>query len=82
MLPLQEYNEMLWKCWERANVLATSMESAALFVVSLIRGVRAGEVLAIIGATWSNAPIVRKVGIEEAIKVAIEAVKILEFKKE
>ena len=77
-LPLQEYNEMLWKAWERGNTLATSMESAALFVVSSIKKVYAGEILAIIGATWANAPIVKKVGIDEAIKVAIEAVKIID----
>ncbi|MFN3966548.1 MAG: nucleoside phosphorylase [Endomicrobiia bacterium] len=77
-LPLQEYNDLLWKAWERGNTLATSMESAALFVVSSIKKLKAGEVLAIIGATWSKEPIVKKVGIEEAIKIAIEAVRILE----
>jgi len=80
-LPLQEYNDLLWKAWERGNALATSMESAALFVISSIKKLNAGEVLAIIGATWSKAPIVKKVGIEEAIKIAIEAVKILESEK-
>ena len=38
---------------------------------------RAGEVLAIIGLTYDDAPIIAKVGIDEAIKCAIEAVKIL-----
>ncbi|MEW6041286.1 MAG: uridine phosphorylase, partial [Elusimicrobiota bacterium] len=64
--------------WYRANVLSTSMESAALFVVSSIKKVRAGEVLAIIGLTYSDEPVVKKVGVDEAIKVAIEAVRILE----
>lgn len=77
-IPIKEYNEMLWKCWQRANVLATSMEDAALFVVSSIRKVRSAEVLAIIGLTWDDAPIIKKVGIEEAIKTAIEAIKILD----
>lgn len=80
-LPIQEYNELLWKAWERGNVLATSMESAALFVISSIKKLFAGEILAIIGATWSKTPIVKKVGIEEAIKIAIEAVKILSFNR-
>ena len=57
------------------------MESAALFVVSSIKRVYSGEVLAIIGLTYSDAPIVKKVGVEEAIKVAIEAVKILESRR-
>lgn len=77
-LPLQEENEMLWKAWERGNTLATSMESAALFVISSIKKLSSGEVLAIIGATWSSAPIVKKVGITEAIQIAIEAVKIID----
>lgn len=77
-LPIQEQNQLLWKAWERSNVLATSMEASALFVVSSIRKVKAGEVVAIIGLTYDDAPIVAKVGVEEAIRVAIEAVKILE----
>jgi len=76
-LPLADYNAQMWKAWYRSNVLATSMESAALFVISSIRKVYAGEVLAIIGLTWAHTPVVKKVGIEDAIKVAIEAVKIL-----
>lgn len=79
ILPLKEYNETLWKVWERSNVLATSMESSVLFVIGSIRKLKVGEVLAIIGATWSNKPIVKKVGIEEAIKTTIEAIKILDF---
>ena len=78
LLPLEEENKTLWKAWERSNVLSTSMESAAIFVVSSIRKVKAREVRAIIGLTYDDTPIVAKVGIEEAIKVAIEAVKILE----
>ncbi len=80
-IPLQEYNEILWKTWMRGNALATNMESSAIFVISSIRKLHAGEVLAIIGTTWSKKPIVKKVGIEEAIKIAIEAVKILEQEK-
>ena len=77
-LPIEEYNQSLWKAWERSNVLSTSMESAAIFVISSIRRVKAGEVLAIIGLTYDDTPIVAKVGIDEAIKVALEAVNILE----
>jgi uridine phosphorylase len=76
-IPIKEYNQSLWKAWERANVLATSMEDAALFVISTIRKVRCGEILAIIGLTYEDAPIVKKVGVEEAIKTAIEAIKML-----
>jgi uridine phosphorylase len=76
-VPQKEQNEFLWKTWERANVLATSMEDAAIYVVSYIRKVRAGEVLAIIGLTYEDAPIIKKVGIEEAIITALEAIRIL-----
>ena len=77
-LPIAEENAALWKAWERANVMATSMEDAALFVISQIRRVRVGEVLAIIGLTYEDAPIVdKKLGVEDAIKTAIEAIKIL-----
>lgn len=79
-LPLKEYNETLWKVWERSNVLATSMESSALFVIGSIRKLKVGEVLAIIGSTVAKKPVIKKVGIEEAIKTAIEAVKILHSK--
>lgn len=77
-LPVAEENRMKWDAWCRANVVSTSMESAALFVVSSIRKVRAGEVLAVIGLTFEENPIVAKVGIDDAIKVAIEAIRILD----
>ena len=77
-LPLGAQSAANWTAWERGNVLATSMESAALYVVSSIRRVKAGEVLAIIGLTYDDAPIVAKVGIDEAIQIAVEAVRILE----
>ena len=77
-LPLEDENESNWKAWYRSNVISTAMESAALFVVSSIRRVRAGEILAIIGLTYADQPIVTKVGVEDAIKAAIEAIKILD----
>jgi len=76
-LPLAEHCRQQWQVWQRANVLSTSMEAAALFVISSIKKVRAGEILAVIGLTYKDEPIVAKAGIEEAIRVAIEAVKIL-----
>lgn len=76
-VPLEEYTRERWKIWERANVVSTSMESAALYVVSSVRRARAGEVLAIIGLTYEDVPIIKKVGVDDAILTAIEAVKIL-----
>lgn len=34
-----------WSCWEEGNVMASEMETAALFVISSIRGCRAGAVM-------------------------------------
>jgi uridine phosphorylase len=80
-LPLEDQNRSNWKAWYRSNVLSTAMESAALFVVSSIRRVRAGEILAIIGLTYEDRPVVAKLGVENAIQTAIEAVKILDKAK-
>ena len=35
-----------WQAWERAGVMASEMEASTLFVVSMIRGVRAGGIMA------------------------------------
>ena len=68
---------MQWETWYRSNVISTAMESAALFVISSIRNTRAGEILAIIGLTHNDTPIIAKIGVEDAVKVGIEAVRTL-----
>jgi uridine phosphorylase len=79
--PMSEEWLRRWTIWRRAGVLATSMESAAIFVIASIRGLRAGEVLAVVGLAYQDHPVLEgKKGIDEAIGVAIEAVKILEGK--
>lgn len=78
MTALDAHHRELWKTWEKANVLSTSMEASAIFTIASLRKVRAGEVLAAIGSTCKNMPIVKKAGVEEAIKVAIEAIRILD----
>ncbi|MDY0145003.1 MAG: nucleoside phosphorylase [Kiritimatiellia bacterium] len=77
-IPIREEIDALWNAWYRSNVISTSMESGALFVIASIRRVRAGEILATIGLTYDDAPIIAKVGVEEAIRTAIEAIKILD----
>ena len=76
-LPMQEEQAKKWLALERANVISTSMEASALFVLGSIKGVRVGEILAVIGLTSSHEPIVKKVGVDDAIRCAIEAMKIL-----
>ena len=35
-----------WEAWEKSGVMASEMETAALFIVSSIRGARAGAIMA------------------------------------
>jgi uridine phosphorylase len=54
-----------WEAWKRSGVIASEMETAALFVVSAVRGVRAGAIMAYF-----------EMG-EHTINVACEALKTL-----
>jgi len=79
LVPNFEQTQQRWKVWTRSNVLATEMECAAIFTLSSIRGLRAGAVLAVIGAVTGEELVLKeKAGVEEAIRTALEAVKILE----
>lgn len=79
-LPRYDEIKLEWKAYQKANVLASSMESGAIFTVAMIRRLRAAEILAIIGSTYSGEMIVKKIGIDEAIKTAIEAIRIIAAK--
>lgn len=35
-----------WEAWEKSGVMASEMEAAAIFIVSMIRGARAGAIMA------------------------------------
>jgi uridine phosphorylase len=80
MVPAAATNENLWQCWREAGVLATSMESSAIFVISSIRGVRAGEVLNIIGSTFAHEPVSGSFDMSRAINTALDAIILLERK--
>lgn len=69
-----------WEAWKRLGVLASEMESAALFTVAAALGVRCGTVLHVI---WNQE---RKLAgfdepdshdTENAVRVAVEAIKLL-----
>ncbi|MEN3013859.1 MAG: nucleoside phosphorylase [Endomicrobiia bacterium] len=79
-LPLKEKYHILWKVWQRSNVLATSMESSALFVIGSIRKIIVGEILTIVGETHLKKLIYKKISLDNAIKISLEAIKILENK--
>ena len=44
-LPNGDLLKYKWKAWEKSRVMATEMETAALFVLASIRGCRAGSVV-------------------------------------
>ncbi len=48
--PIYEDVKKRWNTWINANVLATEMESSTLFIISSIRGVKAGTILAVVGS--------------------------------
>ena len=45
-MPNSERLNQRWRAWEKSRVMASEMETAALFVVSSIRGARAGAIMA------------------------------------
>ena len=53
-----------WEAWKRGNVVCSEMESAAIFVISSIRGCRAGSILSF-------------KDIKNTIQVACDAIKLL-----
>ncbi len=69
-----------WDAWKRGGCLASEMESATLFIVSAVRGLRAGSVF---HCVWnqeiaqSAMPADRKEDTTAAIRTAVEAVRIL-----
>ena len=53
-----------WEAWKRGNVVASEMEAAAIFIISSIRGKRAGAII-----NWKN--------MDDTIQVACDAVRLL-----
>ncbi len=63
-----------WATYKRAGVIATEMESAALFVIGQMRGVRVGTACVIVGEPIENeAKIKSKPEINNLITIALEA---------
>ena len=63
-MPVEARLKERWEAWKRGNVLASEMESSALFVISSIRGTRAAAIM-----SYKE--------MEDTIKVACDAVRIL-----
>ena len=79
-MPISYELESKWQAWKRLGVLASEMESAALFAVAASRGVRCGSVFHVI---WNQERELAGLDQKEshdtsaAIQVGIEAVKLL-----
>ena len=79
-MPVSFELEQKWEAWKRLGVLASEMESAALFTVAAARGVRCGSVFHVI---WNQER--EAAGLDQkeshdtsaAIEVGIEALKLL-----
>ncbi|MDF1540608.1 MAG: hypothetical protein P1Q69_17050, partial [Candidatus Thorarchaeota archaeon] len=63
-----------WDSYRRAGVLATEMESAALFVIGQMRQVRVGTACVIVGEPIEKeARIVGKPKLDDLVTIALEA---------
>ena len=79
-MPVSYELEQKWQAWKRLGVLASEMESAALFTVAATRRVRCGSVFHVI---WNQEREAAGLGQEEshdtssAIQVGVEALRLL-----
>jgi uridine phosphorylase len=79
-MPVSYELEAKWEAWKRLGVLASEMESAALFTAAAALGVRCGSVFHVV---WNQER--QKAGLDQAesedvelsIKVGVEALKLL-----
>ena len=80
VMPVSYELQNKWEAWKRLGVLASEMESAALFTVAARRGVRCGSAFHVIWNQERNAAGLdqtRDEDTDSAIRVGIEAVKLL-----
>jgi len=79
-MPVSYELEQKWQAWKRLGVLASEMESAALFAVAAALGVRCGAVFHVV---WNQERELAGLDQDEshdtssAIKTAVEALKLL-----
>ncbi len=79
-MPIAEKLKNDWTAWIKCGALASEMESAALFTLGSVRGVRVGSVLAVLGNQTrreKNLPDEIIHDTDYAIKIAVEAIKLL-----
>ena len=79
-MPTSALLEYYWEAWRRLGVLASEMESAAIYTVSARLGARAGSIFSVVGNQERE-----RLGLEnkfnhdteDAIRAAVEAVRLL-----
>jgi len=76
-MPVSSELKAKWEAWKQLGVLASEMESAAIFTVAATRGCRAGAVMYTVwnqeaGADYSSAP---NTATEAAIRIAVQALR-------
>jgi uridine phosphorylase len=72
-----------WEAMKNANVLATEMEAAALFVIGTLREVQVGAICVIVGENIEKeAKIEGKPPLDNLIHIALEAMTSLAKKKD
>ena len=79
-MPVSYELQQKWEAWKRLGVLASEMESAALFVVANTLGVRCGSVFHTVWNQERNAAgldQIRDEDTDSAIRTGVEAVKLL-----
>lgn len=75
-MPISYELENKWNAWIKAGCLASEMETAALYIVSSIRGIKAGSILSVIWNQESDDDS-SNFDVDREIKVAIEALRLL-----
>ena len=79
-MPVSDELEQKWRAWKRLGVLASEMESAALFTVAAARGVRCGSVFHVIWNQERNAAGLDQIRDEDtdaAVRAGVEAIRLL-----
>lgn len=74
-LPLAEEWQARWRAYQRAGVLCSEMEAAALFVVAHARHVRAGCVVLVSDNQFTGHPLGPRRSMDDTIRVGVEAVR-------
>lgn len=74
-MPVAQQLQEKWNAWTAAGVLASEMESAALFVVGACLHVRCGTVLNVLWNDESEAPAVPEDAALRGIHAAVEAIR-------